>query len=70
VLLDLTMPDMDGEEVFERIREIRCDARVILSSGYSETELRERFRGRGIAGFIQKPYRFESLASVMTGTAR
>jgi DNA-binding NarL/FixJ family response regulator len=31
--------------------------RVLLSSGYSEAEATRRFVGRGLAGFLQKPYR-------------
>ncbi len=61
VLLDLTMPRMDGEATFAALRKIRSDAAVVLSSGYSEVELEERFGDTGIAGFIQKPYDLESL---------
>jgi two-component system cell cycle sensor histidine kinase/response regulator CckA len=56
VLLDLTMPSMDGEECFRELRRIRGDVRVILSSGYNEQEVVQRFTGKGLAGFIQKPY--------------
>ena len=56
VLLDMTMPVMDGEEAFSRLRAIRPDIRVILSSGYNEVEAVRRFTGKGLAGFIQKPY--------------
>ena len=61
VVLDLTMPKMNGEETFCALREIRPDVRVILSSGYPEAEATERFAGHGLAGFIQKPYRFDTL---------
>ncbi len=61
VVLDLTMPKMNGEETFRALREIRPDVRVILSSGYPEAEATERFAGHGLAGFIQKPYRFDTL---------
>jgi two-component system cell cycle sensor histidine kinase/response regulator CckA len=59
VMLDMTMPRMDGEETFQELRRIRSDSdtRVILSSGYSEQEITNRFAGKGLAGFIQKPYR-------------
>jgi len=56
VLLDLTMPHLDGEETFHRLRAIRPDARVVLTSGYDEHEVARRFHGLGLAGFLQKPY--------------
>jgi len=56
VLLDLTMPHLDGEETFHRIRSINPDARVVLTSGYDEHEVAHRFHGIGLAGFLQKPY--------------
>ena len=61
VLLDLTMPDLDGAETFRELRRIRPDVRVILTSGYSEEAATERFAGQGLAGFIQKPYQLETL---------
>jgi len=57
VVLDLTMPQMDGEETLHELRRIRNDVRVIMSSGYNEQEVAQRFAGQGLAGFIQKPYR-------------
>ena len=57
VLLDMTMPHMGGEEAFDEIRKIRKDVRVILSSGYNEQQVTSNFAGKGLAGFIQKPYR-------------
>jgi len=56
VLLDLTMPGMGGEEVFRHLKAIRSDLKVILSSGFNEVEVVQRFMGKGLAGFIQKPY--------------
>ncbi|HWN94583.1 MAG TPA: CHASE domain-containing protein [Methylomirabilota bacterium] len=56
VLLDLTMPEMDGEETFRELRQLRPDARVILMSGFNEQEAGARFVGKGLAGFLQKPF--------------
>jgi PAS domain S-box-containing protein len=56
ILLDMTMPLMGGEETFRELRTIRPDVRVVLSSGYNEVEAVRRFTGKGLAGFIQKPY--------------
>ena len=61
VIVDLTMPHMGGEEVFSGIRQIDKGARVILSSGYNEQEVISRFVGKGLAGFLKKPYRREEL---------
>ena len=67
VLLDMTMPHMGGEEAFSELRRIRDDVRVILSSGYNEQEATNRFAGKGLAGFIQKPYPPQSLAEILRG---
>jgi signal transduction histidine kinase len=57
VLLDMTMPRLGGEEAFRELRRIKPGVPVILSSGYNEQEATARFAGKGLAGFIQKPYR-------------
>src|SRR6267378_2142952 len=62
VLLDLTMPGMPGEEVLERLKAIRPDVPVILSSGFSEMEVTRRLSGKGPASFLQKPYTARQLA--------
>ena len=56
VLLDLTMPAMSGEEVFDLMRRIRPDALIILVSGYSEEGAAKRFAGRDLAAFLRKPF--------------
>ena len=56
VLLDMTMPNMNGEECFHELKRISPDVKVILSSGYAEDEATKRFSGLGLAGFVQKPY--------------
>lgn len=57
VILDLTMPRLDGEQTFRELRRIKPDVRVIMSSGYNEQEVTQKFVGKGLAGFIQKPYK-------------
>ena len=61
VLLDMTMPKLNGEEAFCEMRQIRSDVCVILSSGYDEQDATDRFVGKGLAGFLQKPYDFDTL---------
>ena len=62
VILDMTMPVMGGEEALRRMREINPNVPVILSSGFNEVEAVRRFTGKGLAGFIQKPYTARALA--------
>ncbi len=68
VILDMTMPEMSGEEVFRLIRRERDDVPVVLSTGYARTEATSRFHGRGLAGFLQKPYTIQQLAEVLQAT--
>jgi PAS domain S-box-containing protein len=56
VVLDLTMPVMDGEETATELRSIRPGIPIVLSSGYSEREVAARFAGQGLVGFLKKPY--------------
>ncbi len=61
VLLDMTMPRMGGEETFRELRRLAPDLRVILSSGYNEMDATSNFVGKGLAGFIQKPFTLDEL---------
>lgn len=61
VILDLTMPVMDGGDAFHQLRAIDPDVVVLLSSGYNEQETMEQFEGSGLDGFIQKPYQVPML---------
>lgn len=56
VVLDLTMPNMNGEEAFNHLRVLSSDVPIIISSGYNEQEVAQRFAGTSVSGFIQKPY--------------
>jgi two-component system, cell cycle sensor histidine kinase and response regulator CckA len=61
VILDLTMPNMDGITAFNVLKRIRDDVRVIISSGFSEEEVTHRFVGNEPAGFIKKPFTVKAL---------
>ena len=65
VLMDITMPRMDGREAFLAIRELHPSLPIVLSSGYNEQESVQEFLGRDLAGFIQKPYTLHALGSVL-----
>jgi CheY-like chemotaxis protein len=65
VILDLSMPGMSGEEVLPELRRIRPALKVLISSGYSEIETMQMFRGQQIAGFIQKPHTPRGLAEML-----
>jgi signal transduction histidine kinase/FixJ family two-component response regulator len=62
VLLDMSMPGMSGDETYRALRQIRPDARVLLSTGYAPDEAAQRFTGTGLAGFLRKPYDTDELA--------
>jgi PAS domain S-box-containing protein len=63
VVLDMAMPVMGGEETLPRLKSVRADIPVILSSGFSESEAVPRFQGKGLTGFIQKPYKAATLSA-------
>ncbi|GAB4242674.1 MAG: hypothetical protein Kow00109_18390 [Acidobacteriota bacterium] len=65
VLLDLTMPEMDGQETLRRLHEIDAAVPVVISSGYNAQNVTRRFVGREVAAFIQKPYRLSELEAVL-----
>ncbi len=66
ILLDMTMPDLSGEQVFERLRQIRSDAAIILCSGYLEPKSLSRLTREHGARFLQKPFSFEQLRCVLS----
>jgi CheY-like chemotaxis protein len=65
VLLDLTMPGMDGAQVFQHIRQIRPEVRVVLCSGYNENDVTSRLGDHRPAGFLRKPYQPRELLKLI-----
>jgi signal transduction histidine kinase len=70
VLLDLTMPNMDGVETYSRLRVIRPDIQVVLCSGFPEQAAMSRFADLGLAGFLKKPYDPDELLECLQGLGR
>lgn len=62
VILDLIMPGMGGGEVYERLKEIDSNVKVLLSSGYSIDGQAAEILNRGCDGFIQKPFKLNELS--------
>jgi len=67
VLLDMTMPVMDGRMALAKIRAIRADVPVLASSGYSELEAARVFGTEPVSAFVQKPYTAARLAAAVRG---
>lgn len=61
IILDLNMPRMSGEETYRELCKRPRTVPVIISSGYSEDEIVQRFLGKGVAAVIQKPYQIATL---------
>ena len=62
VILDLIMPGMGGGEVYDRLKEVDSNVKVLLSSGYSIDGQAAEILNRGCDGFIQKPFRLNELS--------
>lgn len=61
VLLDLKMPGMSGEETLRELRRIDPTIPVVLSSGYTETEISHHLQSADKLLFLQKPYDISQL---------
>jgi two-component system cell cycle sensor histidine kinase/response regulator CckA len=61
VILDIVMPDMGGSEVFQQLRNIAPEVKILLCSGYSIQGEADRLIDIGASGFIQKPFSLRSL---------
>ena len=68
VLLDLTMPGLDGGEVLRVIRALNPDVRVLIMSGFSEHDILARVRGQGPVPVLRKPFTLETLLAKLAET--
>ena len=61
IILDLTMPDMAGEDLFNTLQKIKPGVPILMCSGYDEQAVSCNIAGPGYAGFLQKPYQQAAL---------
>ena len=65
ILLDVTMPKLDGIATFRELVRMREDVRAILSSGYARDEIMTPLQSLGLFGFLQKPYTLHDLVAAI-----
>ena len=61
VLLDLSMPGMDGLQIYDALQQIQPNTKVLLISGYQPDTLRQRYQDKGFNGFLKKPFQLSVL---------
>lgn len=62
VILDMRMPDMNGIEIYPRLKNIQPNVKVLLTSGYLGNHSEKGLSSIGFDGFIQKPFDFKQLS--------
>ncbi len=65
VILDMIMPGMTGLETFFRLKEIKEDVKVLLSSGFRNDDRIAKAIEMGVQGFLQKPYSMEQFSEAV-----
>lgn len=65
VVLDMVLPQMSGEEIYDQLRQMNSEVKVILSSGYGLDSKVSEIMARGCSGFIQKPFNLQSLSETI-----
>ncbi len=68
VVLDFFLPVMDGDAVFDELRELNPNINVVLSSGFAEQNKIGAMLSQGLRGFIPKPYTREKLLAQVRST--
>jgi DNA-binding response OmpR family regulator len=61
IILDLSLPDIPGDEVLQRLRELSSTLKIIISSGTSDPEVEEQVIALGANSFLAKPFRINEL---------
>jgi two-component system cell cycle sensor histidine kinase/response regulator CckA len=70
VLLDFTMPRLNGEETFAELKQLNPRVRVVMASGYSESDIASQLAGQGLAGVLHKPFDKMELQRVLQAALR
>ena len=70
VLMDQTMPEMEGTEAAREMQRLGGDAPIVMLSGYAEENVVSEKPTIGVAGFIQKPFSLEDLRRTLEGLLR
>lgn len=65
ILLDLSMPGLSGEETLYQLLALDPQVKIILSSGYSQSEVRNLLNNQRIVAFLQKPFSFQELIEIV-----
>jgi PAS domain S-box-containing protein len=65
IILDMNMPKMSGKETFAKLKEVKPDLKVVVSTGYSDASLEPDALRNLVDGFLQKPYQMEELSKVL-----
>jgi len=65
VVLDLSLPGINGEDTYRVLRRMNPEVKVVVSSGYADDYVRKTFRGFKMVGFLQKPYTWGTLVESM-----
>jgi PAS domain S-box-containing protein len=65
IILDVTLPEMSGLDVFDQLRRIKPNVNIVLSTAFSREDVNAEFGKRDIQGFIRKPYQIDELDRVL-----
>jgi DNA-binding NtrC family response regulator len=66
VILDMVLPGLSGGEIYQRMKAIKPDVKVLLTSGYAATGPPGEILAQGCCGFIQKPFTLGTLSEKIT----
>jgi len=65
VLSDVSMPEMGGQELYDRVRELRPGTAFVFTSGYTGADFLDRFRDVGATFFLPKPRSMADLSAII-----